>query len=71
MEPEEQLIHLHPMDPERQLRQEKVMDRLDLAAFLFCILHVLTQLLVEFVQSPSEDGAFVPELGVGFANPLD
>ncbi len=72
MEPEEQLIHLHPMVPKGRLRQEGDMARHDLlAAFIFCIPHVLTQLLVKFVQLPGEGGAFVSELGVGLADPLD
>jgi hypothetical protein len=64
-------MHLHSKDPERQLRQKKDTAGLDLAAFLFRIPHVLTQLLVKFVQSPSEGGAFAPELGVGLADPLN
>ncbi len=44
---------------------------LDLVAFLFRLPHVLTQLLVKFVKLPSEGGAFVPELGVGLAKPLN
>ncbi len=71
MEPEEQSIHLHPTDPERRLLQERDMARLHLVAFFFCTPHVLTQLLVGFAQLPSDGGAFVPELGVGFADPLD
>jgi hypothetical protein len=58
------------MDPERRLRQERDTAGLDLAVFLFRIPHVLTQLLVKFVQSPSVGGAFVPELGVSLADPL-
>ncbi len=51
---EEQSIHLHPTNPEGQLGQEGNAAGLDLVAFLFCVPHVLTQLLVEFVQSPSD-----------------
>ncbi len=52
MEPEERSIHLHPTDPKRQFWQEGDMAELDLVAFLFRVPHVLTQLLVKFIQLP-------------------
>jgi hypothetical protein len=71
MEAEEQSIHLCPTDPKGKFWQEGDTAGLDLAAILFRTPHVLTQLLVKFVQSPGKGGAFVPELGVDLANPLN
>jgi hypothetical protein len=71
MEPEEGSIHLHTTYPKRRFRQKGDMARLDLVAFLFRIPHVLTQLLVKFVQLLDEGGAFVPELGAGLSDPLN